>query len=390
MKKLVYIFDGTLTNCNSVRDILYSILGQFESSEYEQLIISYYGTVSHPMKTEPILGYKTYRTLKYGYKSLLESSEINNFQKVFYLFRIFTYNMITKIPKIRHIYSRQNRLGFINKMLKLEKPDMVVYFSGSPLKGFSKICKKRKVPYISILYDTYLERPYITEKELAVEKDEIANSVGYFVPNFFVKGYLNYYNYKSVYSYKLPLLIPKNDVLTAYGNSDILYRFSYFGQMQSFRNSEGIKEIFKELGIVLDIFSTEKKQSDDVYRYHDAVSDSALHKIVASSDFLVAFDNGEPYAHYLPSKAYLYVSFTKPILVFGDNEDSALKTFLKDYPIWYYHNINDPSKEGLKSFINKAYSMEFSEETYSKYLEYLPQNALKEIVALIKNNTKSR
>ncbi len=388
MKTLTVVFDGTLDQCNSVRDILYNLLEQFDSSEYKKIIIRRSGVSSYPIEAIQEAGYKTYISL--SYKSFLKKYEISVFKKTIYFIKILVYKIITKLPIIGDIYFQNSNLKFINKVLKTEKPDMVFFFSLSPLKNFSKICKKRNIPYISILYDTFIERPYITPKKATEEKDEIANAVAYFVPDFFVDGYYKHYDFENIYPLRLPLLIPKEDVMAAYDNIENTYEFSYFGQMQNFRNGDAIKEIFKELGLVLDVFSTEKNQSDDVYKYHNAVSGDELNNVVASSDFLVAFDNGEPYSHYLPSKAYLYVSFTKPIIVFGDNEKSALKTFLKDYPMWYYHNINDSSKEGIKAFINKSHSMGFSEEIYSKYLEYLPQNALKEIVGLVKSNTKNR
>ena len=234
-----------------------------------------------------------------------------------------------------------------------------------------------------MLYDTYIERPGLSRKEFVVEDREIQNAVGYFVPDFFARAYHNYYPYKNIFSYCLPLLIPKRGVIEAYGKSSLEYEFTYFGQIQSFRNGDKMKEIFKSLGLTLHIFSMENKKSDDNFVFHKSVSQNELYETVASSKFLVAFDNGEPYSHYLPSKAYLYVSFTKPIIVFGNNDNSALMDFLKDYPYYYYFNTGKSSIDELKRFINSSFQDEFDEHTYSKYLDYLPQNALKGITTMI-------
>ena len=382
----MYISDYSLEQYNSVRDILYNIIEQLGHHEYEHIIVCSNSSLLYPLKVSEKCGIKTYFTLKQSFRSLLCSRELSAIQKVGYIFKHILVNFIMSIcSRIGHCYQKASCLSLYSKIFKKEKPDLVIYFSFSPKKGFSKICAKRKIPYISILYDTFIERPNISKNAALIENDEIVNAVGYFVPDFFMEGYLKHYSHANIHSYFLPLLIPKENVISALENSKRTYKFSYFGQMQSFRNSDGIKEIFKELGLSLEIFSAEKKVSDEVYIYHDAVSDEKLHKVVAESDFLVAFDNGEPYTHYLPSKAYLYVSFTKPIIVFGNNKHSALKDFLSQYPMYYYHNTDEDSLEGLISFINKKHPNKFDEEIYSVYKDYLPQNALKGIVALIEN-----
>lgn len=386
MKKIVYIFDGALHHCNSVRDILYNILCQFDKYNYEQIVVRHHGILRRPLKTERIMGYKTYSTVSCSIKQLLANSNLSIYQKVSYLIEDAFFIIAIKFSYTRHIYSAWAYNRFYNKIFKLEKPDIVVYFAYSPQKGFSKICKKSGIPHISVLYDTIVGRPNISQLEIAIETEEIPNTVGYFVPDFFVNDYTKYYNYSNIYSYKLPLLIPKNDVIKAYTDIETTYKFTYFGQMQTFRNGNIIKEIFKALGEGLDVFTSENHESDDIYVFHNPVSHEQLYKIVASSDFLVAFDNAEPYAHYLPSKAYLYVSFTKPIIVFGNNEDSALKQFLDSYPLCYYHNYDDKDLNGLIEFINTHKNTSgFDEELYSKYTEHLPQEALVDMVSVIKN-----
>ena len=97
--------------------------------------------------------------------------------------------------------------------------------------------------------------------------------------------------------------------------------------------------------------------------------------MVAHSRFLIAFDNSAPFHIYLPSKSYLYASFTKPVIAFGDNETSSLKDFFSDYPYFYYQDIH-ASAEGLKAFIEANGEQSFHEELYDQYLRYLPQHAL--------------
>ena len=44
--------------------------------------------------------------------------------------------------------------------------------------------------------------------------------------------------------------------------------------------------------------------------------------------------------------------------------------------------------EGLKAFIDQAQSAGFDENVYSQYTEYLPQNALKDIVGVIRSTVE--
>ncbi len=249
------------------------------------------------------------------------------------------------------------------------------------------MCTKRNIPYISILYDTYIERPFLNKEEgYPIEKYIIQNAIGYFVPGFFLDGYLKHYDDSNIYPFDLPLLIDKQDVSNAYQTSNQKYNFTYFGQMQTFRNGDRIKDIFRELNCTLDVFSTSPKENDGAFVHHPAVTHKELYDIIVGSKYLVAIDNSAPYSDYLPSKAYLYVSFTKPVIAFGDNEDSALIRFFKDYPWFYYHNINNPSLEGLQSFIDRYQNNEnkFHENIYSNYTRFSPHIALKPIVSLVK------
>ena len=231
------------------------------------------------------------------------------------------------------------------------------------------------------MYDTFISRPGINPENSKEEQYVINNSNGYFVPSFFIEDYqINYQNaasWEKIRKYDLPLLIEKRNVKFTYENNlkNNSYDFTYFGQIQTFRNSDKIKKIFSKLNITLDIFTTMNIESDNIFKVHSAIANNDLWSVVANSKYLVVFDNSKPYNTYLPSKAYLYVSFTKPIIAFGDNDTSALKSFFKEYPMFYYQNINE-SLDGLLTFINTTFDYRFNEAIYSMYEQYLPQNAL--------------
>ncbi|MEE1060956.1 MAG: hypothetical protein UH080_03905 [Ruminococcus sp.] len=236
-----------------------------------------------------------------------------------------------------------------------------------------------------MLYDTFIARPDVDIKSNLAGESYVMeqNSQGYFVPSFFFDKYTEYYKSDKLIKYDLPLLIDKLDVLKAYDNPK-QYLFTYFGQIQSFRNSDNIKQIFHKITYTLDIFTTQNIASDEIFKVHPAVTKDELYSIVAGSKFLVAIDNSVPYNEYLPSKVYLYASFTKPVIAFGDNNTSALRTFFKDYPYFYYQNINE-SLDGLLEFLNADFPNEFEESVYSDYIQFSPEKALSPIISTISN-----
>ena len=162
----------------------------------------------------------------------------------------------------------------------------------------------------------------------------------------------------------------------------MIYNYLYLGQIQSFRNAEIIQTIFKKIGIRLDIFTNSSVQSSETFIVHPAISGDELYRVISNSKYLVAFDNSKPYNHYLPSKVYLYVSFTKPVIAFGDNKESALIEFFKDYPLFYYQNIYEPL-DGLLDFLKTNYKYTFDLDIYNKYTKFTKEKALKPLVNTI-------
>ena len=280
--------------------------------------------------------------------------------------------------------------AWFSKILKKEKPALVVFSSLHVPKRLASVCIRKKIPYMVMHYDTTVENPIIamTERRIEQEKFVVENSEMFFVPKFFYEGYLRYYNSKKIKPYNLPLLIDKKEVLSAYDAQSEQYGFSYFGQLQSFRKGDVVNGVFEKLGKQLHVFSAKEPDCGNAFTWHPALTKEELYKVVAHSDFLVALDNGAPYEHFLPSKAYLYVSFTKPIIVFGDNEKSAIKEFFKGYPYFYYQDINAPL-DGLKGFLKKDWQG-FNEHLYNNYKEYSVEVALAPIVETIQKKTNGQ
>lgn len=381
--KILFVVDYTLDQYNSVRDILYSIIQNKQMVEYECVVVSAKGLLSKPIAIKNYEGYKTYTNTKQAFFKYLKYEEIGLLEKIKCIcYRIG--KVLAKRTGKERKYKKYDNCSFLKSIIKKEAPQMVAFLLFSPITRYADICIDKKIPYVWMLYDTYIERPEI-DKEYAkeIESYVINKSAGYFVPNFFYNGYLENYSTSKIKKYNLPLLIDEYDVAHAYAQSTEDTGFCYFGQIQAFRNAEEIKKIFCEMELKLNIYSTEQKESDDVFVFHKAVTGKDLYNVVVGSRFLVAFDNNYPYDRYLPSKAYLYVSFTKPVIVFGNNESSAIKDFFSDYPYFYYHKIGEPTK-GLYEFMLNVDANKFEKDVYLKYTPYSPENALIPLIDTIK------
>lgn len=382
MKKILYVVKYLPDACNSVGDILKCMVDLPQMKNYEQVIAQCDGhsfsflDVSYKDKC------KYYNAEIISIKEIISNKKINLLKKIKLIFNKIKLFIIQKLNKSERFLQKTNE-DYLIKIIKDEQPDLVVFFVYSPQKRYAEICKESNTKYAYMLYDTFLARPGVDKKVCSIkEKYVIENSEAYFVPSFFADDYYNEYGRGKIIGFDLPLLVEKEDVETAYKNKKI-FEFSYFGQIQNFRNGDKIRQIFVKLGIKLDVFTSSYEcESDETFVIHNVLKGNELYSAVAGSKFLVAFDNSVPYNMFLPSKACLYVSFTKPIIIFGDNDKSALKDFLKDYPKCYYQNINEPS-DGLLEFINNNQKSEFDEKIYSEYLNYLPCNSLKKFAEFI-------
>ncbi len=383
MKKILYISDYTLDQYNSVRDILYNLL-VCNIDSYEQTIATTSGIMHEPIKESYYETFRTYSTANQKILSCLKSKDMKFFEKTKFLYYRFLYTVFSLLglpDKPRNI----EHMAYIKTIIKKEKPQLVILLTYNPSRKYTKYLLKHKIPYISVLYDTYIGRPKLNkDKAYKLEKFVAEKSQGYYVPDFFYGLYKKTYHCDKIRRISLPLLIPQKDVLAAYKNKTNDFSFTYFGHIQSFRNMDTVKSLLKQLDIKVDVFSTENYESDDTFKFNNAVTKDELYRVVANSKFLIALDNSFPYQDYLPSKLYLYVSFTKPIIAFGDNELSALKEFLKDYPYFYYQNINEPI-DGLVNFLNQDFPETFNLTCYQKYLQYLPESALKPLIENVNN-----
>lgn len=276
-------------------------------------------------------------------------------------------------------------IKYLNSLIQLEKPDLIFFLIFNPEKHLAEFCKNNGIKNYWMLYDTYVSRPGQRISEaIDLEEKVMELSRGYYVPSFFYDDYCKYYKNENLKSYNLPLLIPKFDVNDAYSKRDFEngYEYTYFGQVQAFRNADKIKEICRKINIKIDVFTTDDLESDDVFIVHKAVSGEKLFQIVAQSKYLVVFDNSKPYDNYLPSKVFLYVSFTKPVIAFGNNTNSALLRFFEEYPSFFYQNFNE-SYSDLNHFIKGNVLSSFNPTTYDKYSSYLPEKALEQLISSV-------
>jgi len=379
--------DSTLSRVNSVRDILWSIVRVFSLDDYEQVIMPRKLKYSHSYETIYEFGHKTYVGIAIddlNFSEILKNGKFSFLKKCRLFFKKILYIVKIKIKK-KNISFQPGGDAMIEKILRKEKPGVIVSFTYDPSRELNDFCNSKNIPYFDMRYDTRITAPDVNKEKMYIaEKYAMEHSQGYFVPSFFMDDYKKHFDSKKLIGYNLPLVINKETVKKALLHAEEKYKFSYFGQIQSFRYPEKMKDLFIKLKCKLDVFYTGRENWGELFNNHEALIGEELYQAVANSKFLVAFDNGHPYEHYLPSKAYLYVSFTKPIIVLGDNENSALKSFLKDYPNYYYQNINEPL-DGLIDFIeDNGFSKSLNEELYNKYDAFTEDRGVPELRDCIK------
>ncbi len=273
MKKILYICDYGLEEYNSVRDILYNIIKDERLSECDQAIAIALGYLHQPFMTSYYEDIKTYFTSNQSFKTYLKSKKVSFADIIRTFFHRVAYVIMSRLG-LEKAYIEHDKMAYIKRVMKVGKPDLMVFLIFDPNKRYADLCKKRKIPYISFLYDTYIDRPGIDKNEgYRLEKHIIDNSEKYFIPSFFYDAYTDTYkNNSELGKCNLPLLIDEKQVVQSFENSSKRYRFVYFGQIQNFRNGSEINDIFKKMGYKLDVFTTEKYQNNESFSFHKAIT----------------------------------------------------------------------------------------------------------------------
>ena len=387
IKKILYIVEYFPEEPNSVADILSAFLRTFQETDRAQSIALVKGHCYEKMQLDLRNGYRHYFTRKDSIRNAFRSGEYSFTEIMRFLF----WMLLLRVLAFFHLHTLSDTIlkvantKYLRRIIREERPNLVFFFVFSPQLEYAELCRKSKIPYLYVLYDTFKDRPGVDPDDgYRIEKAVIDHSSGYYVPSCFFKGYPETYRSNHLHAYEFPLLIDKEAVMRHTCKNPIRYDFSYFGQLQVFRNIEKVRDICKQAGICIDIFTADELKNDDVFHVHAPIKGDQLYTVISQSQYLIAFDNSVPYENYLPSKSYLYVSFTKPVICFGDNNDSAIKRFFRDYPLFYYQDLNADT-HGLLRFLENITYSGFDEALYSKYLNCAPETALEAISKNINN-----
>lgn len=252
------------------------------------------------------------------------------------------------------------------------------YFNDS-LKALLKINKKYGVKYSLISTDPIFYQPINNpSKKLTEFEGKLINlSDKYFIPEFCIDAYKKQFNnYSNLISYCLPVAIEFND--------NNLFKtekltFSYFGTLRKKYNL--FDDYFKHLSsnqmnqLKFYGWTSDKLANRVGGKYFNPVSGNKLIDELLKADFLMVLDNPPSMTDLIPSKTIMYASTTKPIIIFGENDDSALLKFLKKikYERYIYVKPTD-SFESLDKFIKEYSNVYFDEECYKRQFDYYPSN----------------
>ena len=228
-KRILYVVDYLPTKANSVGAILQVLLQSFAREDREFIIVHNADGEISAADVTYIDGYKTYTTEEADGRRKL--SRFIRRGKTF----------------MAHRTKREESLLQLEQIIRAESPDLIIFFVFSPDQDYARICIRNKTEYVWVLYDTYIARPGIQFDEgYEIEKYVIENAKAYFIPSFFYPEYQRTYQTEKVVSYDLPLLIEKEVVLAAYNRKAPVFDYTYFGQIQSFRNEEAEKAICRK------------------------------------------------------------------------------------------------------------------------------------------------
>ncbi len=138
MRKILYIVDYPLHEYNSVRDILYNILHHEDMCSNEQILIMSQGALSNPLECETIDSYKHYSTPEKTAKEIMTCSKFSPSQKFIWLFRILI-RKLARHPRLASIYAHCQSTNYLKKIMQIEEPDFIIFFSYFPQKKFFPI-----------------------------------------------------------------------------------------------------------------------------------------------------------------------------------------------------------------------------------------------------------
>lgn len=370
---VLFVVDYGLDSSNSVAQILRNICYSKEMECFNKVVFvleqNYYALQKTTINNIVQISTAKEKTRDTFYKR-------NVFKCLYYK----SFEDLTTLAKHGYKYVRTSLTSNDLKIIKRKfNIDYVLYLTFFP----DPYALKAKIPYSYFLYDTYLSRPGVKKHEIRMEKKVIDHSIKYYLHSYFFDYYQKTYpSDQHIHSLHYPLFPSKDEVNTAIKSvKKEQYQFSYFGQLQDFRNVPEIASIFKEANLTVDVFSWERPIDSPAFKYHDVANGEEFFKKIAESKFLLVFDNNEPFAHYIPSKLYQLVAFSKPIILFTKNDHSASKKFLENYPHLFVYDLRKNKPSDLLLMINS-----YKEDKDSLFEQYNKMFSKEEIVDTIKND----
>ena len=284
---------------------------------------------------------------------LFAKRSLVSFGFLVFLRKLFKRIGLSRFGNRVQLYILASQICFLARKLDADHVLSVAFFPSAAL-------RLSGVSYSVLLYDTILGRPGVSKRAIASERKVIERSWKYYVPEFFSEEYQTAYPGKRQLSFiPLPFLPTEAELEGAKAySSPKRYRFAYFGQLQSFRNCGDVFSLFARLGWNIDLFSKDDPGEWPNVICHGAIAPKDCLAEMASSSFLLVFDNNPPFDRYLPSKCYQMIALGRPVIVLGKNRNSATREFFAGQGNWVYVDLEDAgAQDKLASFVSQAESV---------------------------------
>lgn len=329
------------------------------------------------------IGFVTKKNNKFSLDKSFNFSFKQSFKKGFLkrrkIFKYFYYKTINKLQNkfplindfvVYKIYKKIIRKNNINYIIKCA-------CKNEGLKPLIKAKKRLGINYSLVTTDPifYTRSDCYNRKILKLEKKVIDNSDKYFVPEHCFDRYSQFFKNEKILKFCIPSAFEFNEKLAF---TFKLNNVSYFGTIADYRVFNSCLEYLckkQELEVRMYGWIDKNKFGNFKIKYLNPITGNEFIDKLLESTYLLAFDNPKNMTDLLPSKIVSYTSTTKPIIIFGENDDSALLKYLRkiDYKRYIYLKPTD-SFELLDKFVKKYSNVDFDEECYKRQSDYYPSN----------------
>ena len=225
------------------------------------------------------------------------------------------------------------------KILKRHNFDGILKFAfhTGNMEELLSFSQSKKIPFAIVLVDPISFAPRIQKSNNLLvatrnlESKLIGKSLAYFVPQGWFDTYKTFFHSIKIHEFFFPLINfseANRYELSSFKEA----KFLHLGSINSDRDIQLIHKYFGQYNYFLDVYGM------SFYDYHFLNIHERIDNpdnIACDYNFLVLIDNIGESRNYLPSKVIKYISYRKPIIIFGEGNNYT-ENYISHYPCYFY------------------------------------------------------